>query len=1022
MHPYRILPLGRSVRLPGRATRLSRGAVKLRLIVVLLLLGGFVAAAVYATMRVDTEAVPSIVKKMSEAFADGERSLQTDPKKSLQKYLETERYAQRVLAKEPLSTQGLLFYGQSLVRQGREKEALPFFLQAQDSESDSAAWCHLQAGQILCSQYSKYTQGEAQFRRALELTPGEASASWMLASVLRLASRNWELIPVELAEIEQKQRLNIQLMDELSHNQHLQPDFGLVTKALKENPDDPNIILGHASLLREQLKYDEAEAEFRKVIDLAPQIDEAQVRLGWVLFESGNDAKFLQWQTNVKPPVLEHPLYWTVCGARAERAHETEIAARCYWEALKRDPNLPDANDQLGLLLTAMNRKAEAVPFFERAKKLAEYVELARLNHFRAFELVNKGDLELANRAIKAADELGNLWEAYGWTIMTLQIDPSNKALEQSIQQVEPSLKDIEKKRTLPKYNPALKIDLAKLPLPKWTEKSAVPSPQVPASHVSFEDQASAAGINFEYFDGQDPNVKGLNKFHAINGGGVGVVDFDRDGWPDVYFSQGSKDPQDRDQTDQLDRLYRNLGDGHFADVTGPAHLVENGFSQGVSVGDIDNDGFPDIFVGNIGANRLFVNNGDGTFSDASEDSGATESSWTSSCVIADFNGDSLPDIYALGYLEGDALTRICNDRDNHHYPCLTYAFPVARHRLWLNTGDGRFEDATVAAQIDHFSDRGTSLIAASLDGSRKLDLLVGNSGTQNYFFKNDVAKVGDPLKFTETAVPMGLALAANGLPRQCLGLAAGDFNGDGLLDFHGTSLAAEADTLYMQQPGGFFFDKSTEAGLRTPTFATASYGTQAIDAGLDGKLDLVASCGNVDDSHSEFLPYEMLPSYFTNDGQGHFAQVPAETLGPYFQQKHLGRAVARLDWNRDGREDVIICHSRAPAALLTNTTAKPGHHLTIRLVSTASARDAIGTTVEVVAGGKKIVRQLSAGDGFQASNERALVFGLGPNAAVESVVIHWMSGRDQHLAGMPADKELLIVEGRDRPNTLTRD
>jgi hypothetical protein len=144
--------------------------------------------------------------------------------------------------------------------------------------------------------------------------------------------------------------------------------------------------------------------------------------------------------------------------------------------------------------------------------------------------------------------------------------------------------------------------------------------------------------------------------------------------------------------------------------------------------------------------------------------------------------------------------------------------------------------------------------------------------------------------------------------------------------------------------------------------------------------------------------------------------------LGPYFQQKHLGRAVARLDWNRDGREDVIICHSRAPAALLTNTTAKPGHHLTIRLVSTASARDAIGTTVEVVAGGKKIVRQLSAGDGFQASNERALVFGLGPNAAVESVVIHWMSGRDQHLAGMPADKELLIVEGRDRPNTLTRD
>ncbi|HET6327181.1 MAG TPA: FG-GAP-like repeat-containing protein [Planctomycetaceae bacterium] len=1019
MHPFRILPLGRSVYSLGRA---PRGAVKLRMVITLLILGGFVAAAVYATMRVDTEEVPALVKKMNEAFAEGETLQSTEPKKALQKYLETERYADRVLAKEPLSTQGLLFKGQSLVRLGRDKDALGYFLQARDSESDSAAWCHLQAGQILCNQDSKYTEGEAQFRRALELQPGEPNATWLLANVLRLGTRNWELIPFELGEIEQKQRLHIQVMDDLTRNQHLPPDVDLVLKGMKANPTDPNVLLGHANLLRAEQKYDQAEADLRKVIELAPQIDEAQVRLGWVLFESGNDAKFLQWQTNVKPPILEHPLYWLVCAARAERAHEPEVAARCNWEALKRDPNLPEANYQLGLLLTSMDRKTEAVPFLDRAKKLTDYVELARLNHFRAFEL-GKGDIELASRAIKSADELGNLWEAYGWTLMTLQIDPSNKALEQDIKQIEPQLKDVEKRRTLPNYNPALKIDLAKMPLPKWSEKSAIASPKVPASQVSFEDQASAAGIHFEYFDGQDPKVNGLNKFNAINGGGAGVVDFDRDGWPDLYFTQGSKDPQDRDQTDHLDRLYRNLGDGHFADATAQAHIVENAFSQGVTVGDIDNDGFPDIFVANIGSNRLFVNNGDGTFSDASEDSGANESQWTSSCVIADFNGDSLPDIYALGYLEGDALTRICNDTENHHYPCQTYGVPSAHHRLWLNTGDGRFEDATASAQIDHFSNRGTSVIAADLDGSRKLNLLVGNSGTQNFFFRNDVAKAGDPLKFTEAALSMGLAFGADGIPRRCIGLAAGDFNGDGLLDFHGTSVAEESDTLYLQQnKNALFFDKATAAGLFSTTFMECSWGTQAIDGALDGKLDLIASCGSPDNPRNQFIPYEMRPSYLTNDGQGHFAPVPAETLGPYFQQKHLGRAVAKLDWNRDGLEDVVVCHSRAPAALLTNTTRKPGHHLTIRLVSTASARDAIGTTVEVVAGGKKIVRQLSAGDGFQASNDRALVFGLGSNAAVESVVIHWMSGRDQRLAGMPADKELLIVEGRDQPTTLTRD
>jgi tetratricopeptide (TPR) repeat protein len=224
MHPFRILPLGRPVRPFGPAARGRRGAVKLRLIVVLLLLGGFVAAAVYATMRVDTEPIPSILKKMQDAFGDGEKLVSTEPKKALAKYMETEHYAKRVLDRDPQSTQALLFYGQSLVRQERQLEALPYFLRAQDSESDSAAWCHLQAGQILCNQLSKYREGEEQFRRALELQPGEPNATWLLGTVLRLANRTWELVPVELAEIEEKQRLHVQVMDDLSHNLRLAPE------------------------------------------------------------------------------------------------------------------------------------------------------------------------------------------------------------------------------------------------------------------------------------------------------------------------------------------------------------------------------------------------------------------------------------------------------------------------------------------------------------------------------------------------------------------------------------------------------------------------------------------------------------------------------------------------------------------------------------------------------------------------------------------------------------------------------
>ena len=386
---------------------------------------------------------------------------------------------------------------------------------------------------------------------------------------------------------------------------------------------------------------------------------------------------------------------------------------------------------------------------------------------------------------------------------------------------------------------------------------------------------------------------------NQINGGGAGVVDFDRDGWPDVYFSQGSKDPQDRDQTDQLDRLYRNLGqqrafrrrDGRRPTWSKTPSARASPWETSITTGFPTSTWATSAPIGcssttAVDVQRRFRKVGD-----------HQESQWTTSCVIADVNGDSLPDIYAVGYLEGDALTRICNDQKNT-YACVPFGFPAARHRLWLNQGDGRFEDATVAAQIDRFYNRGTSVIVADVDGSRKLDLLVGNSGTQNYLFKNAVMKRGDPPKFTENSLSLGLAFAADGAPRKCLGLAAGDFNGDGLLDLHGTSVTEESDTLYLQQKGGIFLDKSFAAGLYAPTYNSTSFGTQAIDADLDGKLDLIASGGNFDNMRNEYVEYEMLPTYLTNDGEGHFAPVPAETLGPYFKQKQLGRSVARLDWN----------------------------------------------------------------------------------------------------------------------------
>jgi tetratricopeptide (TPR) repeat protein len=1003
--------MSRHRRPAGRPLPLQRvGAIKIRLVIVSAILIGFLVAAVLS-MRVDTEPIPVLITKMRAAFEK-------------KKFDEAEALAHRVLARDPNSTAASLGGGEALMRLGRPLEALEYFEGVHDQDNSQAAFCHVHAGHILCDQLYKFSEAEAHFRRAIQLQPEEPTAYEGLSYVFKQGTRTWERIPTEIKRIAFG-LMSVKTMEDLVRNELLSPDLPVILKGSERNPNDPTILLGRANLMRSQQKLAEAEKLLRQAIEIAPASEgahrEAQVRLGQVLLEVGDDGKFLQWYAGATQPMKEHPLFWNTVGARARRAGETKVAARCYWEAAKIDANLQEANYQLGQLLLALGRKDDAAPFLRRAAEIVDYIELTRQNGLRARE-IGTGDSDLAMRALAACQKIGNVWEIYGWIRMTVDLDKSNKALQQEQTDAESLLKSLPQERTIAVLQPALKIDLSSLPLPNWTSSQpdsphSTPSP----SNVTFEDRASSAGLKFEFFDGGDPSVHALHKMYQVNGGGVAALDYDRDGWPDLYFTQGAKDLHDPDQTEHLDRLFRNLGDGRLVDVTAHAGVFENGYSQGISIGDVDNDGFADVVVCNIGHNRLFMNNGDGTFSDVSNEFTTTNSRWTSSSVLADVNGDSLPDLYTVSFLEGDALTRVCNNAQKRLDGCLPAQFPASQDQLWLNLGNGHFQNVTVAAGIEQPNGRGTAIIASDVNRSGKLDLFVANDGMPNFYFQNQVAKGGSPPKFLQTALNTGLSLGMDGRPRKSLAIAAGDFNGDGRLDFYGGSDYEEYDTLFLQRKDGMFSDGSLAAGLHAPTYLMIGHGAQSLDADLDGDLDLIVANGSPDNLRNEYLMYEMPPSYLDNDGSGRFTFTSAETLGPYFRGKYLGRSLARLDWNRDGREDVAISNVRAPAALLDNTTAKVGHHLSIRLVGTRSARDAIGATVEVTIGGKKFVRQLSAGDGFQASNERSLVFGLGPSASIEAVTVRWMSGHEQKLSGVPTDTELLIVEGRENPAILTQ-
>ena len=274
-----------------------------------------------------------------------------------------------------------------------------------------------------------------------------------------------------------------------------------------------------------------------------------------------------------------------------------------------------------------------------------------------------------------------------------------------------------------------------------------------------------------------------------------------------------------------------------------------------------------------------------------------------------------------------------------------------------------------------------------------------------------------------------GVAVDSRGIPKASMGIAAGDANGDGLIDLFITNFYRESNNLYVQQPDHSFADATRAANLSESGVYMLGWGTQFLDGELDGLPDLIATNGHVHHPSDPRVPHRMPPQYFSNVGGGRFVEASAATLGEYFQSKHLGRSLARLDWNRDGLEEACISHLDTPAALLLNRTPQHGHFLAIKLVGGSqdnepnrmSDRDAIGATLRVVASEREWQRQLTAGDGYQSANQRQLLFGLGQSDRIDRVDVTWPSGNRQTFDDVEVDREYVVIEGRSRAVAITR-
>jgi tetratricopeptide (TPR) repeat protein len=921
-----------------------------------------------------------------------------------QDYEEAIRLGKEGLAEFPQSSQLRWLASHAHYRNQEFEDALALLLPVLDQPGPDQQRILFAAGELEI-QLGHGDDAERHLRQLIKLQPQFQLAWQRLAYLLTIQGRSLEAVPLRFALLQSGQFTITDLL--FLGNPRAIAIMPELEQFRSNNPDHPTMLLANARIAIGEDQLEEARGLLRDAIRGNPGLVEAQAWLGMLLLELPDKQPFIDWYQALPEGIQENSDMWVVQGLWSQDQGQPRAAARCFWEALKLDPNHQIACYQLATSLALVGHLELALKIQDRARQLQELeMAVTQVNS-------RNDDLELLGTMARLTERLGRYWEAYGWHNIILAQRSSSPVSRTALNRLQQHLTS-SAPQVADQRDPARIVDLAGYPLPEMQRTIAPPpAPRDDnGSRVHFSDIAPGAGIRFTYFNADDPATEGRRMFE-FTGGGAAVLDFDGDLWPDIYLTQGCPWPPDPGQQEYRDRLFRNLGDGTFEDVTEQAGLGDNRFSQGIQVGDFDNDGFPDIYLANVGENRLYRNNGDGTFADVTGEAGAGGARWTSSCLLADLNGDGLADLYEVNYLSGEGVFDLICDRENGRArSCSPTEFDAQQDRVMLNLGNGKFQDVTDQSGIVTPDGKGLGIVAADFHGSGMLSLFIANDMTANFYFINRNGP-GEPLDFVEQAVISGLAYDRDGKAQSCMGIALDDADADGLLDMHVTNFYKESNTLYVQQSAGIFRDRTRQARLREPGFNLLGFGTQFLDAQLDGQPDLVVANGHVDDYTYQGSPFQMRPQFLCNVGGIYLDQ--GETAGDYFGRKLLGRGLTVGDLNRDGKPDFIVSHLDAPVAVLANDTPEAGNYLALQLRGRTIQRDAIGSRVAVTIRGdnpRELVRQLTAGDGYLASNQRQLLIGLGEDQQVEKLQVTWINGKVDTYMSVPVNRQVVVIEG----------
>lgn len=552
--------------------------------------------------------------------------------------------------------------------------------------------------------------------------------------------------------------------------------------------------------------------------------------------------------------------------------------------------------------------------------------------------------------------------------------------------------------------------------LARWLMQPTIypPDDRPDAGEVWFEDVAPVAGLTFHHFDPATP----LHLMPETMGSGLGWIDYDADGWPDLFCVQDGPLPPAADPS-KTHKLYRNNRNGTFADVTDAVGLNRSGFGVGCAVGDYDNDGFDDLVVTYLGGLVLFHNVADPTapggrrFVDVTGTSGLGGVRWGTSCAWGDLDSDGLLDLYVCSYVDVDPNKPVTclNPEKQLYYQCSPTAFPYTHHLLFRNEGNGKFSDVSLSSGISTVpAAPGLGVVILDLDGDGKPDIYAANDMNPAYLFRN----LGQ-MRFEEVALPAGCALGPGGARIAGMGVEAADLDGSGRPTLFATNFQGSPNVFFRNRGRMRFDDASYQSGLGGPSIAKLGFGTCNLDADLDGNLDLAVANGHVQRVARELygVPYAQECQLFLGDGAGKFRDVTA-TAGADFLRPRVGRGLARADFDNDGRPDLALSGVGEPVALFRNRTANENGWVNLELVGDGklSNRNAIGAVVEVVWAEKKRTHFVVGGGSYLSASDRRLLLGLGDKAKLDVVTVRWPSGKVQEYRDLPAKTRWRLREG----------